>query len=131
MGSIVRMTRLLATVGLTCAGVHAAEIPLSNTLSAEQAQARQAGIFVGGTASEYDLCVKKGFLKNSGSSAEAVAQSILDKMRTLNGPDQFGYVQEGWDMMKKEIDAHESFYTPEKCAAVGKQWVKMMASRKD
>ena len=131
MHSFHRIIALLATLGWTCASVPAAEAPMSNTLNAEQAQARQAGIFVGGTASEYDLCVKKGFLKQSGLSAEAIARSILDKMRTLNGPDQSGYVQEGWDMMKKEIAEHESFYTPEKCSAVGKQWVKMMASRKD
>ncbi|HEY6619835.1 MAG TPA: hypothetical protein VIY68_09840, partial [Steroidobacteraceae bacterium] len=42
--------------------VHAndAQEPTTNTQA--QAQARQFGIFFGGTASQYDLCVKKGFL---------------------------------------------------------------------
>jgi hypothetical protein len=30
--------------------------------------------------------------------------------------------------MKKEISEHESFYTKEKCASVGKEWAKMLAT---
>jgi len=100
---------------------------MSVTLNAEQAQARQLGIFFGGTASQYDLCVKKGFLTKGNQSAEEIAKSILEKMRALDkGPDQSAYVQEGWDMMKKEISEHESFLTQGKCASVGKEWAKMM-----
>jgi hypothetical protein len=40
------------------------------------------------------------------------------------------YVQQGWDLMKKEISEHESFYTQERCASVGKEWAKMMATAK-
>lgn len=102
---------------------------MSVTLNAEQAQARQLGIFFGGTASQYDLCVKKGFLTKGNQSAEEIAKSILEKMRALDkGPDQSAYVQEGWDMMKKEISEHESFFTQDKCASVGKEWVKMMTA---
>jgi hypothetical protein len=36
--------------------------------------------------------------------------------------------QEGWGMMQKEISAHESFYTQEKCARVGKGWAKITAT---
>jgi hypothetical protein len=95
----------------------------------DHGQARQFGILVGGTASQYDLCVKKGFLAQSDPSAEGTAKSILEKMRTSStGPDQSAYMQEGWDMMKKQISEHESFYTQEKCAGVGKEWAKILAT---
>jgi hypothetical protein len=44
------------------------------------------------------------------------------------GQDLSAYVQDGWDTMKKEISEHESFYTQEKCAGVGKQWAKMLVT---
>lgn len=94
----------------------------------DQGQARQLGILVGGTATQYDLCVKKGFLTKSNPSAEETAKSFFEKMRADGGPDQSAYVQEGWDMMKKEISAHESFYTQDKCAGVGKQWARITAT---
>jgi hypothetical protein len=99
------------------------------TLSNEQAQARQLGIYFGGMASQYDLCARKGFLAKGDQSAEQTAKSVLEKVRTLSkGPDQSAYVQDGWDTMKKEISEHESFYTREKCASVGKEWAKMIAT---
>src|SRR5271156_515693 len=81
-----------------------ADVPAApSTLSSEQAQARQLGIFVGGTATQYDLCVKKGFLAKGDQSAEEFARAIFDKMRASSaGPDQSAFVQDGWDMMKKE-----------------------------
>jgi hypothetical protein len=94
----------------------------------DQGQARQLGILVGGTATEYDLCVKKGFIANSDQSAEETAKSFFEKTRGNGGPDQSVFVQEGWDMMKKEISAHESFYTQEKCVGVGKEWAKITAT---
>jgi hypothetical protein len=99
------------------------------TLTNEQAQARQLGIYFGGMASQYDLCVRKGFLAKGDQSAEQIAKSVLAKVRTLSkGPDQSAYVQDGWDTMKKEISEHESFYTKEKCSSVGKEWAKMVAN---
>jgi len=106
-----------------------AQAPATATSTSEQGQARQFGILVGGTASQYDLCVKKGFLPKSDQSAEDTAKSILEKMHTSDtGPDQSAYMQEGWDMMKKQISEHESFYTQEKCTGVGKEWAKILAT---
>jgi hypothetical protein len=96
--------------------------------TATATQERQFGMLVGGTASGYDLCVKKGFLAKIDPSAEETAKSILEKMRTSNGPDQSAYIQEGWDMMKKEISENESFYTQDKCVGVGKEWAKILAT---
>jgi hypothetical protein len=102
--------------------------PATSTATQDQGQARQFGILVGGTATQYDLCVKKGFLAKNDQSAEETARSIFEKMRANGGPDQSAYIQEGWDMMKKEISAHESFYTQDRCAGVGKEWTRIIAT---
>jgi hypothetical protein len=121
----------LAVAALISATVYADETSMSVPLTAEQAQARQVGIFLGGTASQYDLCVRKGFLAKGDRSSEEIAKSILEKMRTLDkGADQSAFAQEGWDMIKKEISEHESFFTQEKCASVGKEWAKLMTTLK-
>jgi len=104
---------------------------MAPTATAAEAQARQVGMFVGGTASQYDLCSKKGFLAALKPSAEETAMAMLEKLRVSSGGvDQSGFIQQGWDMMKKEISEHESFYTQERCASVGKEWAKMMAAAK-
>jgi hypothetical protein len=107
-----------------------ADVPAAaQTLSSEQAQARQLGIFVGGTATQYDLCVKKGFLAKGDQSAEDSAKTIFDKIRAKNvGTDQSAFVQDGWDLIKKEMAGHESFFTKEKCSWVGKEWVKILTT---
>jgi hypothetical protein len=120
---------IFASAALTGAMAHADEVPMSVTLNTEQAQARQFGIHFGGTASEYDLCVKKGFLVKGDPSAEQVAGNVIEQMRTLKkDTDQSAYMQEGWDTIKKEIAEHESFFTQDRCTAVGKEWERMMAS---
>jgi hypothetical protein len=107
--------------------VHANDAPGPTTNTSEQAQARQFGIFFGGTATQYDLCVKKGFLPKGDHSAEEIAKSFMEKTWTNQGADQSAYVMDGWNMMKKEISENESFYTQEKCVSVGKQWTKLLA----
>jgi hypothetical protein len=109
--------------------VHANDAPGPTTNTSAQAQARQFGIFFGGTASQYDLCVRKGFLPKGSQSAEEIAKSFMEKTWTTNqGTDQSVYVQDGWNVMKKEISQNESFYTQETCTSVGKQWTKLLAA---
>jgi hypothetical protein len=123
------MKKLLAvfTLMVTAGGVlHANDTPERTTNSPSQAQARQFGIYFGGTASQYDLCVKKGFLPKGNQSAEEIAKAFLEKTLTNQDTDQSVYVEDGWKMMKKEISENESFYTREKCASVGKQWAKLL-----
>jgi hypothetical protein len=124
------MKKLLAIFAfmVTAGGVvHANDAPEPTTNTQAQAQARQFGIFFGGTASQYDLCVKKGFLPKGNQSAEEIAKSFLEKTWASNpGTDQSVYVQDGWNKMKKEISENESFYTQQRCAAVGKQWSKFL-----
>jgi hypothetical protein len=123
------MRELIAvlTLMVPAGGVlHANDAPEPTTNSQSQAQARQFGIFLGGTASQYDLCVKKGFLPKSNQSAEEIAKAFLEKTWANHGADQSVYVQDGWNMMKKEISENESFYTQARCASVGKQWTKLL-----
>ncbi len=124
------MKKLLAALALMvpAGGLALAnDAPEPTTNTPAQAQARQFGIFFGGTASQYDLCVKKGFLPKGNQSAEEIAKAFLDKTWTNNqGTDQSVYVQDGWNKMKKEISENESFYTRERCAPVGKQWAKLL-----
>jgi hypothetical protein len=101
--------------------------PVSAAVSTAQAQARQFGMFFGGTATQYDLCVSKGFLARGDQSAEDLARAYIEKMRATNkGPDEFDYVQEGWDTIKREVSQHEAFFTADKCAGVGREWAKML-----
>jgi hypothetical protein len=122
--------RLLSVFALLVLGgglVQANDAPEPTTNTPAQAQARQFGIFFGGTASQYDLCVKKGFLPKGNQSAEEIAKSFLEKTWAANqGTDQSTYVQDGWDKIKKEISENESFYTQQRCAPVGKQWAKLL-----
>ncbi len=124
------MKKLLAvfTLMVPAGGlVHANDAPEPTTNTQAQAQARQFGIFFGGTASQYDLCVKKGFLPKSSQSAEEIAKSFLEKTWATNQTtDESVYVQNGWDTIKKEISENESFYTQERCTPVGKQWAKLL-----
>jgi hypothetical protein len=123
------MKRLLSLGLIVWGGAANAQSPSATaTPTQAQGEARQVGMLVGGTATQYDLCVKKGYLAKSDQSAEDTAKSIFEKMRANGGPDQSAYIQEGWDMMRKEISAHESFYTQEKCAGVGKEWAKIVAA---
>jgi hypothetical protein len=98
------------------------------TVTQAQGQARQLGMLVGGTATQYDLCVKKGFIPKGEQSAEETAKAFFEKSRANGGPDVSAYVQEGWDTIAKEISAHESFYTQEKCVGVNKEWAKITAT---
>jgi opacity protein-like surface antigen len=126
----MKRTKIIVALAAVASGLaYAADAPMSTTLNTEQAQARQFGIYFGGTASQYDLCVKKGFLSKGDQSAEEFVKAALEQMRALNkGPDESAYVQEGWDMIKKEIAENDGFFTHDKCAAVGKEWTKMLAS---
>lgn len=122
--------KLLAVFALmlpAAALVHAGDEPQPTTNTPVQARARQFGIFFGGTASQYDLCVKKGFLTKGNQSAEEIAKAFLEKTYSANqGTDQYVYVQDGWNTMKKEVSENEAFYTQARCASVGKQWAKLL-----
>ena len=112
---------------LTSAPAFADDPPVSAAVSTAQAQARQFGMFLGGTATQYDLCARKGFLAKSDPSAEDLARAHLEKLRaTTKDPDELARVQEGWDTIKREITQNESFFTQDKCSGVGREWAKIL-----
>ena len=112
---------------LTSAQAFADDPPVSAAESTAQAQARQFGMFLGGTATQYDLCARKGFLAKSDPSAEDLARSHLEKLRaTTKDPGELAHVQEGWDTIKREISQNESFFTQDKCSGVGREWAKIL-----
>jgi hypothetical protein len=121
------MKKFLGLALVLCAGSVNAQNATGPATQA-QGEARQLGMLVGGTATEYDLCVRKGFLAKGNQSAEETAKAFFEQMRSSGRADQSSYVQEGWDMISKEISAHESFYNQEKCVGVGKEWAKITAT---
>ena len=124
------LKKLLAVCAFTVlagAVAQANDAPAPPTDTQAQAQARQFGIFFGGTASQYDLCAKKGFLPKGNQSAEDIAKAFLEKTWSTNAAgDQSVYVMDGWNKIKKEIAENESFYTQVRCTPVGKQWAKLL-----
>lgn len=116
---------------MSAGAAYADEPSTTVPLTAEQAQARQFGMLLGGTATQYDVCAGKGFLPKGAQSAEDTAKAYFEQMKTTNiGPGDAAYVQEGWAMMKKEVTEHEAFFTKDKCVGVGKEWAKIIATIK-
>ena len=121
----MRIKFLCLVVAFMAAHASGSDLPSAGTETPPQAQARQFGIFFGGTASQYDLCVRKGFLSKGDRPAEEVAKAFLDKATATQGAGLAAYMQDGWDTMKRESSEHEEFFTKEKCASVGKEWAKL------
>ena len=101
----------------------------ASTQTPEQAQARELGMLLGGTATQYDVCADKGFLNKTNPSAEDTVKTYLDSQGVLTqDPSIAAYVKEGWETIKQEITQHESFFTKDKCAGVGKEWGKLLVT---
>jgi hypothetical protein len=98
----------------------------------------QYGAFVGGTASQYDLCASKGHLPKGQSPkrhapkiapAEPIARKILGELKQPNGGADFSsFAFEGWDMAKRDLALHAAEYTREKCASVAAAWAALLAN---
>jgi hypothetical protein len=108
---------------------HSEDAPVATAAATEQAQAIQFGIFFGGMTSQYDLCVKKGYLPKESQSAAVVANGVLDKMQEFNHwTDQRSYVRKGWEIMRQQIAQHYADDTRAKCSSVATEWKKMEAT---
>jgi hypothetical protein len=128
-----RSWRLIAVALLSFTWIafvaRADEAPASTAEATEQAQAMEFGIFFGGMASQYDLCVSKGFLPKGDRSAEDIAASVIEKMRQTNqGADQTAYVRKGWDFMKQQLAGRSASFTQERCTGVAAEWKKMLVT---
>ena|ERR1700689_3032234 len=101
--------------------------PAARAIPSEPAQAMQFGIFFGGTASQYDLCVKRGLLPKEKSSAEDDANAILTTMEQHNqDPEGTANARKGWELAKQQMQQHGGDFTQERCNAVAAQWQKFL-----
>jgi hypothetical protein len=91
----------------------------------QQAQATEFGIFFGGAASQFDLCVEKGFLPRPERSAESQANSfIAASEKAMSSEAMTPFVRKGWDRAKQKLHEPEFAVTKEKCEFIAAQWQK-------
>jgi hypothetical protein len=101
--------------------------PAARAIPSDPAQAMQFGIFFGGTASQHELCVKRGFLPKETRSAEQEANSILTTMEQHNqDPEGTINARKGWQLAKQQMQQHGGDFTQERCNAVVAQWKKFL-----
>lgn len=114
-GSTVGLSSLVATVAL-------ADAP-----DLQAAQARQFGILIGGAASQYDLCVRRGFAPRSNPSAEEMLEAFLKASAEYNHDTEgVARAREGWQLMKQEIAKRTATYDRERCDVVIATWHRIL-----
>jgi hypothetical protein len=85
------------------------------------------GIFFGGTATQYDVCVDRDLLPKGKRSAKDEADSILAMMEQHNhDPEGTVNARKGWELAKQQMDQHRVDFTQERCNAVAAQWRKFL-----
>jgi hypothetical protein len=90
------------------------------------AQAEEFGIFFGSAASQYDLCVSRGFIPKGPRSAQEDANSFLAEMeRRTEDHAGVANARKGWELAKQEIDEHRADFTEKRCEDVQAQWIKL------
>ena len=96
--------------------------------TSDPAQAREFGIFFGSAASQFDLCVQRGYIASGPRSAENTANSVLETMQQFNNdPEGIRNAREGWLSVKQSISAHPPELSQAYCDAVAQQWAKYAA----
>ncbi len=96
-------------------------------MKSKPADAMEFGIFFGGVASQYDLCVSKGFLPKGARSAEEEANAVLKIMQEhTQDTDGMVNVRKGWDLIKQQIAQRSADFTRTRCDEVAAQWNKYM-----
>jgi hypothetical protein len=97
----------------------------SNQTEQQHAQAMQLGIFLGGSATQYDVCVAKGYIPPSPKKAEDDVVSYLKTSEQFTHDQEgIGFVQKGWDIAKQKITEQPPKYWESNCDFIGKQWNK-------
>jgi hypothetical protein len=115
-------------------------VALALVASSAQAQndmrtaATESGLFIGATATQFDGCVRQGFLSANDKSAEAefdMALSSADKIMPTDQVPQrkidetkklMQWMREGWEGFKQQAAKSPISYTSERCQGIGQQW---------
>ena len=91
----------------------------------QQIQAMIFGMYLGGAASQFDMCVEKGYLPSPERSAESQANSfIAASEQAMHSQAMTPFVRKGWDKVKQKIHEPDFELTKEKCDFIGTQWQK-------
>lgn len=127
MARLQPITPLLAFL-LTATAVWAADFSVAPMPRAHTTRATQYGAYVGGTASEYDLCVAKGHLPRGNTPAERIARMLLDKLHQPDpAADMAPYAYRGWELAKQDLARHAAEYDRAKCVRVSAEWTTLLA----
>ena len=91
----------------------------------QQVQAMEIGLFFGGSASQYDECVNRGFIPPGPQKAEDQANVFIKASEQFTRDKEgFEFVQKGWDIAKQKLHEQSSEYWKNNCDAIAKQWNK-------
>ena len=103
----------------------------SSQIEQPHAQAMQLGFFLGGSATQYDLCVAKGYIQPGPQKAEDEVVSYLKASEQfVHDQEGISYVQKGWDIAKQKINEQSPQYWESNCDSIGKQWNKYVTMLK-
>jgi hypothetical protein len=122
---LMRILRTLVFVGITAISFHSGQSVADELSEADQAQAMQVGLMLGGAATQYDECTKRGLAPTIKSSAEDEAKSFFKKSEEhTHNKESSVYVLKGWDLAKQKIQEQDSGYWKNQCAEITHQWEK-------
>lgn len=123
------LIRLFLAVGpfLATSSQAADVVPEGHPPEVQAVQAKQFGMFLGAAASQYDLCVAKGFAPKSTPSAEEMAESFLKvvEQRTQD-PESATKAREGWQLAKQDLAKRAADYDQGRCNKVVVTWKRLL-----
>lgn len=97
----------------------------SNQTERQHVQAMEMGLFLGGSATQYDVCVAKGYIPPGPKKAEdEVVLYLKASEQFTHDQEGISYVQKGWDIAKQKVREQTPKYWESNCGSIGKQWNK-------
>ncbi|WP_342620826.1 hypothetical protein [Rhodoferax sp. GW822-FHT02A01] len=122
---ISKVTTVGISFSLLCCTILAQENPSADQNQQYLAQAASIGVYFGGTASQFDMCVDKGFLPPPKATAESQVNEYLAKPD--RGKQELAmepYFRKGWDMARQQLHEPGFAMTKERCDFIKSQWEK-------
>ncbi|HSB94961.1 MAG TPA: hypothetical protein VLC91_00830 [Spongiibacteraceae bacterium] len=117
--------RALVLFSITAIPFHSALVVADELSEADQVQAMQFGLMLGGAATQYDGCAKRGLAPILKPSAEDEAKSFFKASEEhTHSKESSVYVLKGWDLAKQKIQEQDSEYWKNQCVEITQQWEK-------